>query len=266
MADDDEKIEAKKAHRLEKEIEIAASVEEVWAALTDPKKLVNWFPLDARVAPGKDGTIFVSWGPDCEGEAPIIEWEPGRKFAWKEMTGAVVEFTLEARGGKTLVRLVHSGFLTGADWENEWFESTNYGWDFMLLSLRVLLERHRGEERKVAWQRLAIALTRAQAYEKLLQPGELFREVARVQMVSGQQFSLTSASGEKLSGNVELVRAPRGMCLRVAEWNEALLWVTLEGKDGKLDAQVWISTFGLPQSRVDELNNVWGERLKSVFA
>jgi uncharacterized protein YndB with AHSA1/START domain len=176
--DDSEKIVEKKlAHRLEKEIEIAAPIEEVWSALTDSKKLANWFPLEARVTPGRDGKMFVSWEPDFEGEATIVQWEPGKKFAY-EQPMALVEFTLEARGGKTLVRLVQSGFFTGADWENEWFDSTNYGWEFMLISLRELLERHRGEERKVAWPRYSVALARQVVYHKLLGPSGLFREDA----------------------------------------------------------------------------------------
>ena len=44
---------------------------------------------------------------------------------------------------------------------------------------------------------------------------------------------------------------PRGFCLRLKEWNDAMFWMTLEGTDGSIDAQLWISTFGLPQSRVD---------------
>jgi uncharacterized protein YndB with AHSA1/START domain len=265
MTEPGSKEEIKLPHRLEKEIEIAAPIEEVWSALTDGKKLASWFPLKARVTPGKSGKIFVSWGADCEGEAEIVTWELGKKIAWQEQM-ALIEFSLEARGGKTLVRLVQSGFFTGADWENEWFDSTNYGWDFMLLSLRVLLERHPGAERVVVWQRLPNELTRPEVYEKLLQPGGLFREDARMKITSGEGFVLTTSDGEKLSGTVELVKEPRGICLRVAEWKDALLWVTIEGADGKLDAQIWISTFGLPPNRVDELNKTWGSRLKAVLA
>jgi len=69
------------ARTLHKEIELTASVEEVWKALTDPRELVNWFPLAARVTPGVGGRLFLSWGPHCEGESPIVAWEPGKRFA-----------------------------------------------------------------------------------------------------------------------------------------------------------------------------------------
>ncbi len=264
MSNSANKTVAQRPHRLEKEIEIAAPIGELWSALTDSRKLADWFPLEARVTPGKHGKIFVSWGPDCEGEAQILEWEPGKRLAWQEPR-ALVEFTLESRGGKTLVRLVQSGFLTGADWEKECYESTNYGWDFILLSLRLLLERHRGQERKVAWPRQPVTMTRQEAYRKLLRPDGLFQEDAAASLQEGQPFVLTTVGGEKLSGHTELVKESRGICLRVTEWDDALFWVSLEGGDGKVSAQIWISTFGTPQTRVDELNSIWSGRLKNIF-
>jgi uncharacterized protein YndB with AHSA1/START domain len=47
----------KTERRLEKTIEIAVPVEEVWKALTESKELVKWFPLSARVTPGVRGKI-----------------------------------------------------------------------------------------------------------------------------------------------------------------------------------------------------------------
>jgi uncharacterized protein YndB with AHSA1/START domain len=144
--------ETKTERRIEKEIEINAPLEDAWKALTEANELTRWFPLEARVTPGSGGKIFVSWGPGSEGEAEIVAWEPGKKFAWKEPM-ALIAWTLESRGAKTIVHLLQSGFLGNADWENEWFDSTSYGWGFMLLSLQVALERHPGTARQVAWPR-----------------------------------------------------------------------------------------------------------------
>jgi uncharacterized protein YndB with AHSA1/START domain len=130
---------------------------DVWKALTDAQELKKWFPLEARVTPGAGGKIFLSWGPGCEGEAEIVAWEPGKRLACKEQF-ALIEWTLEQRGTKTLLRLVQRGFLGAGDRENEWFDSTSYGWTFMLLSLEVALERHRGIDRKVAWPRVQVNL------------------------------------------------------------------------------------------------------------
>ena len=175
----------KQPKRIKKEVEIAASSAAVWKALTDAEELARWFPLSARVKPGKDGSIFLSWGPGWEGEAKIDAWEPQQLFRWIEMAaeqagprGVTIEWKLEQRGGKTLLRLVQSGFSTGADWEEEYFGSTDYGWGFMLTNLRYYLERHAGNPRLVAWPRLKVALSREEAHRRLVAPGGLFREGA----------------------------------------------------------------------------------------
>jgi uncharacterized protein YndB with AHSA1/START domain len=163
-----------------KEILVGAPVQDVWKALTDPAELVKWFPLEARVTPGKGGKVFLSWGPRSEGEAEIVNWEPGKALAWKDQL-ALVEFTLEQRGGKTLVRVVQSGFAGSADWNDEFFDSANYGWGFMLLSLQVALERHRGVARQVAWACLKVSVSREEASRRLVSKHGLFeRDVEAV--------------------------------------------------------------------------------------
>jgi len=253
---------------LQKEIEIDAPLDQVWKALTDPEELVRWFPLEARVTPGVGGKIFLSWGPSWEGEAPIVGWEPGKRFAVQEKL-ALIEWTLESRGGKTIVRLVQSGFSTGAAWEDEWFDSTNYGWGFMLAGLRFALERHRGEPRMVAWPRVKTTLSRDEAYARLAAPGALFAQAfgdPRGQQVpDGSAYALTTESGETLSGTVEFVRPPRGFCLRVAEWNDALLWATIEGTPGELEVQLWLSAFGLTPDTLSAWETRWRRKLEQIY-
>jgi uncharacterized protein YndB with AHSA1/START domain len=58
-----ERAEAKKTERrLEKQIELAVSTDEVWKLITEPDGLAKWFPLEARVTPGLNGKLFLSWG------------------------------------------------------------------------------------------------------------------------------------------------------------------------------------------------------------
>lgn len=42
-------------------LDVSATPEDVWRALTDAGELVRWFPLQARVTPGKGGTVFWGW-------------------------------------------------------------------------------------------------------------------------------------------------------------------------------------------------------------
>jgi uncharacterized protein YndB with AHSA1/START domain len=256
--------EPKKERRLEREIEVNAPIEDVWKALTDADGLARWFPLEARVTPGVGGKIFVSWGPAFEGEAEILAWEPGKKFAWKDPMG-LVEWTLESRGAKTIVRLLQSGFLGNTDWENEWFDSTSYGWIFMLLGLQVALERHRGVARQVAWPRVNVTISREDAYRKLLRRGAFFSQDVESVLKPGEAYSLTTTGGESFTGRVEFVREPRGFCLTVHELNDALLWLTIEGPPDKIEVQAWLSAFSVPRAQVEAFGKKWEERLREVF-
>jgi uncharacterized protein YndB with AHSA1/START domain len=260
---------SKRERRFEREMEIDAPPGEVWKALTDPEELTRWFPLKARVTPGEGGKIFLSWGPDCEGEARIVTWAPGRRLAWQEKWQeqvVQVEWTLEALGGKTILRLAQSGFAGESYWENEWFESTSFGWGLMLLGLQWALERHPGLERQIAWPRVKVSCSREEAYRRLVGAGGLFAENAAAVLLPGQEYALRTAAGEKWSGAVAFVQPPRGFCVSVREMNDALLWLTIEGAPGKEEAQLWLSAFGIAPSEVLEFENEWKHRLESLFA
>jgi uncharacterized protein YndB with AHSA1/START domain len=257
-----------KTRKIEKQIEIAAPAETVWKALTNAEELKRWFPLEARIEPGMGGKIMLSWGPEWEGTAPIEIWEPNRRFRWIESGSGqpvTVEWTIETRGGKTILRLTQSSFSSGADWENEFYDSTNYGWLFMLTNLRHYLERHAGEPRAVAWPRRKVELPRETVYEKLVGPGGIFTEGAAGNLVAGNLYSLRVATGETWSGRVEFVIPLRGFCVTVESLNDALAWLTIEGSGPEHDAQLWFSTYGLPQARMGELESRWAAELERIL-
>jgi uncharacterized protein YndB with AHSA1/START domain len=267
---------------IEKKIEIDAPVEAVWTALTNAEELERWFPLEARVKPGAGGSIWLSWGPGCEAEAPIAVWEPNRHLQQREKApgatepgaaapdgasarAAIVDWTLEDRGGKTLLRLVNSGFVEGAEWENEHFDSTNYGWTFILTNLRHYLERHRGTPRRVAWPRIKIEMPREVAYERLLASDGLFRDASLAGLKAGETFGLRASTEETFMGRVEFIAPPRGFCLRIENLNEALLWLSIEGSGGHHEVGLWLSAYGLPQSEVDGFGQRWSAALEKLF-
>jgi hypothetical protein len=99
----------------------------------------------------------------------------------------------------------------------------------MLASLRWTLERHRGEDRKAAWPRVKVNVTREEAYRKLLAPGNLFAENPKNILRDGQEYLLRTFAGEDFGGRAEFIRPLRGFCVSVRELNEALLWFTVEG-------------------------------------
>jgi uncharacterized protein YndB with AHSA1/START domain len=264
-----------KARKIEKQIEIAASIDSVWKALTDPEELARWFPLEARVKPGEGGTMWLSWGPGCEGEANISVWVPKQHLQTKEAApgaeepsggpSVAIDWFLESRGNKTLVRLVQSGFGAESDWQNEYFDSTDYGWGFMLVNLRHYLERHAGTPRLVAWPRKKVAVSREQAYERIAGANGLFPSGSPVRERPDAPYTGRTAWGESYSGRVEFVVAPRGFCVTVKELNDALLWLAIEGAPGQHEAQLWLSAYSVPQRQVDEFSKHGAELLERLF-
>ena len=265
----------RRSRAVEKEIELNAPVEAVWKALTDGKELARWFPLEARVTPGVGGEVFLSWGEWCQGTGKIDAWEPNKRLRWLEPlpgTGEheaprhlVVEWTLEARGGKTILRLVNSGFGE-TDWENEYYDGTDYGWTFMLLSLKFALEKHPGVARQYIGPRHKFAGTREEAYARLVAPGGIFRQAFPAEIEAGSRYSLqAAATGEALEGKIEFIRPPRGLCVSVENLNHALLWIEIFGETGKVDATLWLYTYGLPEAQHAALAAAWNRHYAAIF-
>jgi uncharacterized protein YndB with AHSA1/START domain len=135
------------AHPFEvrKEIEVDATPEQIWEAITTGRGIDGWF-LDTgnEVEPGEGGRVRLNFGGEV-GESRITVWEPPHRFAHR--SGAApdgslhaFEYVIEAQGAdRAIVRLVHSGFLAD-DWEAE-YDALNEG-DFMYLHLLAQYVKH----------------------------------------------------------------------------------------------------------------------------
>lgn len=227
---------------MEMAVTIDAPVAAVWKALTGAEELTNWFPLEARVSPGKGGVIWLSWGGNMAGEASIEIWEPNRHFRWVEgedpTTQVVVDFFLETQKGKTVVRLVDSGFGAGTDWE-DYYDSKHCGWDFELRSLRHYLEHHGGTRRHAIWARKKITLARKEAWSRLLGPGGLAREGSLSGLKAGDRYAVTAATGDRFAGVVHTYYSQWQFGATVENLQDSLLRVELEpGANGALTAYV----------------------------
>lgn len=259
-----------------KEVLIDAPPEAIWEALTTSEGLKRWFPIEARVEPREGGQVLLSWGAHCEGTGRVTRVVPNKLFRWVEPAppapgeqpdpstmSIAIEWTLEARGGKTLLRMVQSG-IAAASWADEYHDSLDYGWGFMLTNLRVYCERHRGKSRLIAWPRKNVPLSRAAAWEQLLNRLDGVRAIASLK--PNEEFSLKVAVPEKLEGTVEFMLPPRGFCLRLANWNNALLWLSLEGTGKKTEVGFWLSAYGVPEKSVQEFEQRWLTALEKTFA
>ena len=63
MGNNEAEQRAARTKDIDLSIEIDASPEAVWRAISDGEELGRWFPLEAEVVPGVGGTVTVAWGP-----------------------------------------------------------------------------------------------------------------------------------------------------------------------------------------------------------
>ncbi len=136
--------------RLEKRIELDADPEQVWEAIATGPGIATWF-VPHEVEPREGGTVEQDYGGGFTTCGRVTAWEPGRRFAYgafeQPEDGAAsyaYEFLVEGRnGGGTVLRFVQSGFLDGADWDDE-YDSFDAGWDLFFLNLRSYLQHFAG--------------------------------------------------------------------------------------------------------------------------
>ncbi len=110
--------------RIELSVEIEATPEEVWEAVTRGEQLDGWWiGAPNEIEPRLGGAVRQSFGGAIS-ESTITAWDPPHHFADEGQPGPdgvvhALEFTIEGRSGSTTVQFVHSGFL-GDDWESEY--------------------------------------------------------------------------------------------------------------------------------------------------
>ena len=235
------------------EVVIDAPADVVWRALTDAEELKRWFPIDARVEPRLGGSVWLSWGDGVEGTAPITSWEPERHFGWTETRGPhklAVDFHVEARGGSTVVRLVHSGFGDGSDWDDE-FHMTQGGWSYFIEHLRWYVERHHGTPRAVISFRDPVAMPRVDALARLTAALGLGDQAWIRSARSGESFATETVNGDRISGKLIAVSGATGQLgLMFEEMNGAILFLEMETAPGGVRAGFWLSTYGLPSDQL----------------
>lgn len=142
--------------RVEREVVIRASASRVWAALTEPAHLAEWFgdagaEMDG-LRPG--GRITFRWREHGTSRAVIERVEAPHRFSYRWAlrpdvdprpgNSTLVEFTLRAKGDVTRLRVVESGFAT-LEWpEGERARDVRLntsGWAAELAELVAYLER-----------------------------------------------------------------------------------------------------------------------------
>lgn len=150
--------DARETCSFELEIEVPGTPEEVWEAIATGPGISAWMhPTEVEEREGGRFTFDMGSGPQ---EGRVIGWDPPRRFveqtdwAASEATPAAsiaTEWLVEARGaGTCVVRMVMSGFGTGASWDDE-ISGVTEGMELALANLRRYLTHFGG--RRGVWVR-----------------------------------------------------------------------------------------------------------------
>jgi uncharacterized protein YndB with AHSA1/START domain len=261
------------SRKIESEIEIDAPIEAVWKSLSDAAELMRWFPLDARAEPNAGGMVWYSWGPPYEGENRIEIWDPPHRLKLSDAaigghhteeefgpgndpsTGKepaarqiAMDFTLESAGGKTTLRLVHSGFGASADWDEE-FGATSRGWITEFLGLKHYLEHHRGEDRRSVWARLKVEASREESWRRVMGPQGLNLSG----LEKGDSFDRLSSFGSRFEGRVLMNQPWADFCAVLDNLNGAFFRMSNERWSKPrphAEPNLWLSTYGLLNHQV----------------
>jgi uncharacterized protein YndB with AHSA1/START domain len=259
-------------------IDINATPDEVWRALTDAAELVRWFPLQARVAPGAGGTMFWGWDDSWAWESRIDAWEPGKRLRLVEHRPAfdahgkpvsgpsrllAMEFTIEPREGGTTIRIVHSGFGEGAGWDDE-LDSVSAGWQFELRGLRHYLERHRGRDRHHASVQRVTSLGMTDVWTRLLGPEAFPILDGRLELDS--HIVLASPTGERIAGTIVWQNPERDLVVRVPDLSDGLVRLSTWRAGGATGLQIWMVTYdGRHTPRIDRFRDATRTLVERLF-
>ena len=247
------------------EIEIDAPPEAVWRAISTGEGLTRWYAEEARVEPRTGGENWISWGEGQEVGNENLAWEPGKRVTvghskpandWQTI---VVDFEIEARGGRTLLKLLQSGLPAGPDWDSM-DDGTNVGWEMFLFALKFYLERHAGKARRTIlryWASPRPADETFGALRKLL-------GIAADDLRAGARYAATTAGGEKIGGEIIAVEPGHLLVATVEQLSDALVSFTVHATVEGAYVNFIVGTFGLPEAQYAETKARWSHLLQQA--
>ena len=129
---------------VEKHVQIAAPIEKVWLALTDPDSIRGWMGEDSTIAIDlRVGGRYQFFGGDTSGHFTQIEPPSVLEYTWRQgewesdWPDSIVRWELKPEGQETSVSLAHTQFPN-----IEERDSHDEGWDeYFLGPMKDWLEK-----------------------------------------------------------------------------------------------------------------------------
>lgn len=248
------------------EVDVRGTPEEVWRAIATGPGISAWFvpaEVDGRVG----GHTVCHFGPgdSMDSVATITEWQPPHRFTAETQEGpgtVATEWTVEAKaGGVCTVRVVHSWFAEGDDWDKE-FEGHGEGWKSFFKILRFYLAHFPGEESALVQLAAHFSGPVSEAFARLMGPLGIRAGVAGQAVASGDD-------APALAGDVlEAQEAPEGfsVILRLDRPGRALAHMIGFPMGGPVYVSVRFYLYGAEAiARAGEIEAEWGAWLAERF-
>ncbi|MEM7245589.1 MAG: SRPBCC domain-containing protein [Acidobacteriota bacterium] len=136
--------------RVEVEVEVPGTPEEVWKAIATGPGVSSWF-VPSTVEERVGGEMKCSFGPGMDSISKVTAWDAPRRLEAEshdlgpEAPPVGTEWIVEAKDGDTcIVRVVHSLFTSKDDWDKE-LEAWESGWPDFFRILRLYLVHFPGQ-------------------------------------------------------------------------------------------------------------------------
>jgi hypothetical protein len=189
------------------EVVVAAPADVVWRALRDPSEIRRWFGWDYPELEAEIAYMFVDHAEASDAERVV------------RIGGGVDRISLEARGERTLVRVIRSAPAPegSTSWKDV-YDDEHEGWISFLQQLRFALERHPGRDRRTLY-------LSGHATDRVPVPLRALGLAGVATLGEGEGYAVRVEPGDELAGKVWF-RSPHQLGLTVDAWGEGLLIVT----------------------------------------
>ncbi len=237
---------AKDTREFVMELDLRHDPQTVWRALTDAQELTRWFPARAEVEPSLGGRVILDWDMEgCGFDTRIEIWEPNRRLRLVssqdrdgQPTAIAIDFQITARNDGATLRLVHSGFGRGSDWDDE-LAAISSGWPYELRMLRRYLDGYRGMDRHMAMFSQATSLPDRTVFETVFGRRGLARKGNLFAIGEGGAYALTDVNGDVYRGEVLAYDPPVQWAGTVTGEDEGVLRFHVEGGAAMLGLALW---------------------------
>lgn len=123
---------------------VPGTPEQVWEAVATGNGNAGWF-IPSEISPEPGGTLRFDFGQGVSTAGEVTHWEAPHRFGyvehnWQEGAPPVAtEITITGRpGNQCVLRMVHSLFASGDDWDDQ-LEGFEKGWPGYFALLRIYL-------------------------------------------------------------------------------------------------------------------------------